>query len=136
MSRGRTRTRVGRLKRRAEFLAVAGTHRKKVAPGLLVQARRHDSRQSPAEGEPALRIGYTASKKVGNAVKRNRAKRRMRAAALAVAVPHVPPGHDLVLVARPETVERPWADLTADLTDCLRRLGLWTDAGPGPDGPP
>lgn len=130
MSRGRTRTRVGRLKRRAEFLAVAGTHRKKVAPGLIVQARRHDARQSPEEGGPALRVGYTASKKVGNAVKRNRAKRRMRAAALAVAVPNVPPGHDLVLIARPETVERPWAELTADLEGCLRRMGLWTDATP------
>ena len=127
MSRGRTRSRVGRLKRRAEFLAVAGTHRKKVTPGLIVQARIHDARQAPAEGGPPLRIGYTASKKVGNAVARNRAKRRMRAAALLVAVPHVREGHDLVLIARAETVERPWQQLTADLADCIKRLGLWQE---------
>ncbi len=72
---------IGRLLRRAEFLAVAGARRKWVGPGLILQARPHDERQHPPHGGPSLRLGLTASKKVGNAVARNRARRRLRAAA-------------------------------------------------------
>ena len=75
---------VGRLKKRPEFLAVAGTRRKHVTPGLILQVRRHDDRQRPAPGEPPIRVGLTASRKVGNAVVRNRARRRLREAARAV----------------------------------------------------
>jgi ribonuclease P protein component len=127
MARGRTRRLVGRLTRRAEFLAVAGTRRKSVAPGLIVQVRRHDARQRPAEGEPALRVGYTASKKVGGSVERNRARRRLRAAALEVLAPNARPGHDFVLIARDTTPGRPWEDLKSDLAQALRRLGVWAD---------
>lgn len=119
---------VGRLKRRPEFLAVAGTRRKHVAPGLILQVRRHDDRQRPAPGEPSIRIGLTASRKVGNAVVRNRARRRLREAARLILPTHALPGHDLVLVARGETATRPWGQLTGDLTAALKRLGLWRDA--------
>lgn len=120
--------RVGRLKRRPEFLAVAGTRRKHVAPGLILQVRRHDERQRPAPGEPPIRLGLTASRKVGNAVARNRARRRLREAARQILPVHAAPGHDLVLVARGATAERPWADLVADLNAALKRLGLWREA--------
>jgi len=116
---------VGRLKKRPEFLAVAGTRRKHVAPGLILQVRRHDERQRPAPGEPLLRVGLTASRKVGNAVVRNRARRRLREAARLLLPAHGVPGHDLVLVARRETATRPWADLLSDLTAGLKRLGIW-----------
>ncbi|WP_247886866.1 ribonuclease P protein component [Azospirillum sp. SYSU D00513] len=119
---------VGRLKRRPEFLAVAGTRRKHVAPGLILQVRRHDERQRPADGEPPLRFGLTASRKVGNAVVRNRARRRLREAAGMILPAHAAPGHDFVLVARSGTAERPWPDLLGDLTAALKRLGLWRDA--------
>lgn len=118
---------VGRLKRRPEFLAVAGTRRKHVAPGLILQVRRHDDRQRPAPGEPPLRIGLTASRKVGNAVVRNRARRRLREAARLILPAHAAPGHDFVLVARQDTATRPWTDLLGDLTAALKRLGLWRD---------
>ena len=119
---------VGRLKRRPEFLAVAGTRRKHVAPGLILQVRRHDERQRPAPGEPPIRLGLTASRKVGNAVVRNRARRRLREAARQILPAHAAPGHDFVLVARADTAERPWAELLGDLSAALKRLGLWRDA--------
>jgi ribonuclease P protein component len=119
---------VGRLTRRPEFLAVAGTRRKYVAPGLILQVRRHDDRQRPAPGEPPVRVGLTASRKVGNAVCRNRARRRLREAARQVLPVHATPGHDFVLVARAGTAGRPWPDLLRDIGDGLRRLGLWRDA--------
>lgn len=120
--------RVGRLKRRPEFLAVAGTRRKHVAPGLILQVRRHDERQRPAPGEPPIRLGLTASRKVGNAVVRNRARRRLREAARQILTAHAAPGHDFVLVARAATAERPWTELLGDLIAALKRLGLWRDA--------
>lgn len=120
--------RVGRLMRRPEFLAVAGTRRKHVAPGLILQVRRHDDRQRPADGEPKVRLGLTASRKVGNAVVRNRARRRLREAARQILAVHAAPGHDFVLVARGDTAERPWPDLIGDLTAALKRLGLWREA--------
>ncbi|WP_448202736.1 ribonuclease P protein component [Azospirillum sp. sgz302134] len=126
---------VGRLKRRPEFLAVAGTRRKHVAPGLILQVRRHDERQRPAPGEPPIRLGLTASRKVGNAVVRNRARRRLREAARQILPAHAAPGHDFVLVARADTAERPWTELLGDLAAALKRLGLWRDApSGGPDG--
>jgi len=118
---------VGRLMRRPEFLAVAGTRRKHVAPGLILQVRRHDERQRPAPGEPPIRLGLTASRKVGNAVVRNRARRRLREAARQILPVFAAPGHDFVLVARGGTPDRPWLELLGDLTTGLKRLGLWRE---------
>jgi ribonuclease P protein component len=70
----------------------------------------------------ALRVGFTASKRVGNAVARNRAKRRLRAAAAAVLPRCGKAGTDYVLIARTETGARPYADLLADLEGALRQL--------------
>ncbi len=122
--------RVGRLKCRPEFLAVAGTRRKWVAPGLILQIRRHDQKQQPPADGPAVRFGLTASKKVGNAVTRNRARRRLRDAACQVLAAHAVSGHDFVVIARAETVKRDFADLKADLIAGLRRLGAWSAGVP------
>lgn len=111
---------VGRLKRRAEFLRVAATRRKWVADGLILQA---------AAAEPGLdgmpRIGFTVTKKLGNAVARNRARRRLKAAAGRVMPGHAAAGHDYVLIGRQSTRERPFPALVGDLELALRRLGLW-----------
>src|SRR5438045_2318592 len=69
------------LKVRADFLRVAGGGRRAAGPGLVVQAAPHPHEPSGATG---IRVGFTASRKLGNAVVRNRAKRRMRAAAASV----------------------------------------------------
>ena len=75
----------------------------------------------------ALRVGYTASRKVGGAVERNRAKRRLRAAAAALLPLYGRAGNDYVLVARRETLTWPFDGLLADLASALQaahaRLG-------------
>jgi len=117
-----------RLKRRPEFLRVAATRRKWVAPGLILQARRQD-RSEGADAAPPRppRIGFTVSRKVGNAVARNRARRRLRAAAETVMSRHAAAGEDYVLIGRVGTLTRPFAALLRDLEDGLKRLGAYRD---------
>jgi ribonuclease P protein component len=123
---------VGRLKRRAEFLRVAGAGRKSVTPGLILQvAPQLDAAASP-EGD-TLRVGFTASRKVGIAVERNRARRRLRAAVRQVMALHAAPGRDYVLIARAGTAGRPFAALLGDLKAALRQAGAYREA-PAPAG--
>ena len=130
---------VARLKRRADFLKVAGARKKWVAPGLIVQARVRDSgaREGNVEVDPALvRVGFTVSRKVGNAVARNRARRRLRAAAAAVFTrrgfdDHVKKGVDLVVIGRTDTLTRSFPDLIGDLTLALERLEVWRSGETG-----
>lgn len=118
---------VARLKRRPDFLRVAGGRRKWVAPGLILQALRQDDSTPSTEGIAPARVGFTASAKVGNAVVRNRARRRLRAAAASVLPLHAAPAHDYVLIARAGTLQRRFADLVADLEAGLKRLGLYRE---------
>ncbi len=116
-------TKIARLKRRAEFLAVAASRRRSVMPGLILQAAWN-------AGAAAPRVGFTASKKVGIAVARNRARRRLRAAAERVIADHGAPGHDFVLVARAGTLTRRFGDLLSDLETALKQVGAYrADAG-------
>ncbi len=119
---------IARLKRRAEFLRVAGKGRKSVTPGLILQALRHPVEAAPAVEAERLRVGFTASRKVGIAVERNRARRRLRAAVDRVMPLHAAPGNDYVLVARAATIGRPFAALLGDLETALRQLGAWRGA--------
>lgn len=114
------------LKRRPEFLRVAAARRKYVAPGLILQARRRDPLPDAADAAPQPpRVGFTVSRKVGNAVARNRARRRLRAAAATVMTGHAAAGEDYVLIGRAGTLTRPFAALLADLEAGLKRLGAY-----------
>jgi ribonuclease P protein component len=106
------------LKRRADFLRVAASRRRFVTPGFILQAAPQP--QDIADAAP--RVGYTASRKVGNAVLRNRAKRRLREIARLLLPQLAPPGIDYVLVARQETAARDFGLLQDDLRLALRRL--------------
>lgn len=86
---------------------------------MMVQARR----RLPTEGSDGIRVGFTCSKKVGNAVARNRAKRRLREAARVVLPELGQNGWDYVLIGRfEETDQRPFNDLQNDLRYALRKL--------------
>jgi ribonuclease P protein component len=107
----------GRLTRRAEFLRVAGKGRKAAAPGLVLQAlKRNDN--APA------RLGFTVTKKVGNAVIRNRIRRRLKEAARLELQEHPVAGADLVLIGREATRKREFADLRRDLLRTLTKTGV------------
>ena len=106
------------LARRADFLAAARA-RRQARPGLTVQGRQRD----PEEPAAGIRVGFTCSKKVGNAVARNRAKRRLRAAAHEVIPAEGRDGWDYVLIGRPAvTAARPFPDLCADIATALAVL--------------
>jgi ribonuclease P protein component len=106
-----------RLKRRAEFLRAAGKGRKMATTGLVLQC------YARGDGDP-VRLGFTVTKKVGNAVMRNRTRRRLREAARLTLRDQAPVGVDLVLIGRNETAARPFTALMNDLRLAMRRLGL------------
>lgn len=108
------------IEKRSGFLAAA-KGRKASCPSLVLQGRA----RRPGEPEAAglSRVGYTCSKKVGNAVARNRAKRRLRAAAAEVLRPLARPGWDYVLIGlRDATANRPWPALLDDLRGAVDRV--------------
>jgi ribonuclease P protein component len=119
--------RIARLRKRADFLAAA-RHLRRVAG--VVTLEMAPTPISACEIE-TLRLGFTASKKIGNAVARNRAKRRLRAAAREVLPLLGRGGHDYVLVARGTTVARPFPALLSDITTALKAAHRKLDANAG-----
>lgn len=97
-------------------------------PGLVLQAAPRDK----AAGCGPVRVGFTVSRKVGGAVARNRAKRRLRAAAEAVLSEHAAPGYDYVLVGRGATPTRRYDALLKDLETALKRLHLYGKTSEAP----
>ena len=109
---------LARLKKRADFLRVAGARRSAARPGVVLQA----ARQPTGTTDDGIRVGFTASRKIGNAVARNRAKRRLRAAAAAALPTAGSSGTDYVLIARAGTGDRRFADLIGDVEAALHRI--------------
>lgn len=117
------RDEVGRLRHRPDFLRVAGLRHKAVAPGLILQVGR---RSDAGDAQPAIpRVGFTVTRKVGSAVVRNRARRRLKAAAAAIFPTHALPGLDYVVIGRGATLGRPFVLLIEDLTTAMRRLNAY-----------
>ncbi|WP_068877159.1 MULTISPECIES: ribonuclease P protein component [unclassified Phenylobacterium] len=106
---------IEKLKKRSEFLACAQAP--SCAKGaVVVQARPR------GDETPLVRVGFTATKRIGGAVERNRAKRRMREAARALLPEFAVPGVDYVIIARGGVLKRPWVRLLDDVKSALIRL--------------
>ena len=103
-----------RLKRRQDFVAAARALYAAM-PGMVVQMRSRGDEAPP-------RVGFTATKKIGNAVVRNRVKRRLRELARLRLAREARVGHDYVLIGRAPAFARAFADLDNDLSSALKRL--------------
>lgn len=112
----------GRLKRRTEFLKAASAGRKAAVGGVVLQAL------SRPDDQPA-RLGFTVTKKVGNAVRRNRTRRRLKEAARLLLRQEPVRGVDLVLIGRDSTAGRNFKALQSDLRKALDRVGVERTGG-------
>lgn len=110
---------IDRLTIRRQFLHVAQGRK---ATGRYVLLQTRIASDEPAKVRGLVRYGLTASKKVGNAVARNRARRRLRAAMMSLLPIHGQAGYDYVAVARTATVTADWPALVDDLTRQFIRL--------------
>lgn len=110
--------RITRLTRRPQFLAVAAAARKAVTTSVVVQARRRDDESA---GTDEIRFGFTATRKLGGAVLRNRARRRIKAAVQLIGPAHAKPGVDYVFIARAAVLKRPWAKVLVDIEQAIDR---------------
>jgi ribonuclease P protein component len=112
-----------RLKRRVDFRAAAAAMRAPAA-AFLVQARCR------AEGGTA-RVGFTVSRQVGNAVERNRVRRRLREIVRLTAAQTLQAGHDYVLVGRRAALNRPFEQMMRDFATAVRRIHAAGPEGTG-----
>jgi ribonuclease P protein component len=103
------------LTKRSDFLA-ANRGKRAPMPGFVLLVRPRD------DDDPTMRVGFTVTKKIGNAVVRNRMKRRFRALARENLPDYGIAGADHVLIGRAGGIERDYASLAADLKRALRKV--------------
>jgi ribonuclease P protein component len=112
-----------RLRQRADFLAAA-TGTKVPAAAFVLQARKRTD-------DGPVRLGFTVSKKVGNAIERNRVRRRLREIVRLSDTHRMQSGHDYVLVGRRAALKVPFARIAEDFQSALRRLQPGRDGNTG-----
>ena len=115
-----------RLRKRSDFLEAAKGRRWATA-SLVLQARRR-------RDDGAIRVGFTTTRKVGGAVDRNRARRRLREAARRVIPERGKPGYDYVVIGRRDTLTSSFADMLADLATALDKVHRHRDSPGRQDG--
>ncbi len=107
------------LKKRREFVQLTEQGRKFVAQGFVLLAMR---RSQENRLHDVIRVGFTTTKKIGNAVERNRVRRRLRALARAVLPVCGKQGWDYVLIGRQRALELPFAKMLDSLTDAVKKV--------------
>jgi ribonuclease P protein component len=105
------------IKKRSDFLA-ANAGRRAATPGFVLLVRNR------GDGDDQMRVGFSVSKKVGNAVVRNRMKRRFRSLAREIIPAHGYAGSDHVMIGRAGGIERDFGLLRQDLTKALERVAI------------
>ena len=103
------------IRKRSDFLAANAGRRAATAGFVLLVRDRKDS-------DPAKRVGFTVTKKIGGAVVRNRMKRRFRALAREILLANGYPGSDHVMIGRSSGIERDFSELRSDLTRALEKV--------------
>jgi len=112
------------IEKRSDFLAANNTPKRFITNSFILQMNKRND-QHPAG--PEARYGYTVTKKMGNAVIRNRIKRRLREAARAVAPRFAVEGHDYVLISRHKALECSFADLLRDMEFAFSKIPVMKD---------
>lgn len=102
------------LTKRQDFIRIAARGHRYVTPAFIVQVA-----QNPFSPTDIIRVGYTASRKIGSAVYRNRAKRRLRALAQEICQEHGLPGYDYVFVARGYILNRGYEKMKNEMQQAL-----------------
>jgi ribonuclease P protein component len=124
-----------RLKRRTDFRAAAQAGTRAPAKAFVLQALRREDPEQDADRDTErdlgpVRVGFTVSKQVGNAVQRNRVRRRLREMVRLKPETAFAPGHDYVLIGRRTALALPFSDIALELDGALRRVA--TGAGNKP----
>jgi len=109
-----------RIKERSEYLAVAETRRKWITTAFIIQAKSNNNECSP-------RVGYTVSKKVGNAIKRNKARRRLKEVCRLVLPKAGQEGWSYVVIGRQAAIDYPFERLQKDMSWALAKLHAGAD---------
>lgn len=117
MPEGQHSISLGRLKKRSEFLRVRGGRSWRAA-SLVLQARERGTEDCPG----VARFGFTATKRLGGAVTRNRARRRLKETVRAIAGDRARPGYDYVVIARQGALTRKFGDMQKDLGVAFERV--------------
>lgn len=115
------------LKKRSQFLRIRGGARKSMR-GFLLEAKRRPDDICQANTSDSPLFGFTVTKKLGNAVIRNKIRRRLKAAISQVAQANAMPGCDYVIVARKAALAMPFAELQKDLTDAIASVNRRLEA--------
>ena len=107
------------LRKRREFVQIAQNGRKFITNGLVLQVWERPQENS---FDDVMRVGFTTTKKIGNAVKRNRVRRRLRVLARLILPEFGTKGCDYVLIGRTATYDKPFEALKNDLMYALKKI--------------